>query len=184
MGLPGAGKTTLASTLAAHSSGQHLSAGQWLRDRMAAGDQAAAEQLRASTTMNRPLFLRFLRESLARQPSHQDLLIIDGAPRTPAQVSWLREALADGDATVFGVHLDLPSATAMQRLASRAPRHGDGAAADPARRIAAEEPGLWLTLTAFGKHWPLLTVSAGECQANVMNAVMSAVSSRRAIPSS
>lgn len=184
MGLPGSGKTTLASTLAVQSGGQHLSAGQWLRDRMAVGDQVAAEQLRASATMSRPLFLRFLRESLAQQPGHPGMLIIDGAPRTPAQVTWLREALADGDATVIGVHLDLPSAMAMQRLASRAPRHGDGAAADPARRIAAEEPGLRLTLTAFGKHWPLLTVNAGEVQANVMNDVISAVSSRRAIPSS
>jgi adenylate kinase family enzyme len=64
LGLPGAGKSTLSEALAVEACCRCLSAGQWLRDRMAAGDSAVGEQLRMSATMDKDLFLRFLRESL------------------------------------------------------------------------------------------------------------------------
>lgn len=171
LGLPGAGKTTLSSALAAHGDGLHLSAGQWLRERMAAGDQAIAGQLRDSVTMDKPRFLRFLRESLARQAGSPSLLIVDGAPRTPSQVTWLREAIEaeDDNATVTGIYLEVPPGKAMRRLSGRAPRHGDGNAAAPGRRIAAEEPALAPTLAAFRQHWPLLTVNASHSPAQVLS---------------
>lgn len=161
LGLPGAGKTTLAQALASRGSFVRISAGDWLRERMRSGDEVASEQLRLNSAMDRTLFHHFLDESFAPHSTFSGSLAIDGSPRMQSQVTWLREFLhTRHDTLVVGVYLDLPPQLALERLAARPPRDGDSKTFSYVERIALEKASLDPTLSAFRENWPLLIIAA------------------------
>ena len=161
LGLPGAGKTTLAIELVSANSFVRVSAGDWLRERMRTGDVSVREQLSLNAAMDRTLFQEFLNESVAPYAKFPGSIVIDGSPRIKSQVEWLSESLQSWvDVRVVGIHLTTPPELALQRLTARPPRYGDSEIIPHAERISREEASLRATLNEFSDHWPLLTVEA------------------------
>jgi adenylate kinase len=130
LGLPGAGKGTLARKLAATFGMHHVDMGQLLRNRAKRGDRIGRRihRLQARGDMvPKELVLETLNEHLARLSTDR-MLILDGFPRTTGQLA----ATEDGRVPIKierAIWLDVPRPIAESRLRERAahsPRNDDG----------------------------------------------------------
>ncbi len=114
VGLPGSGKTCQASIVAARNGVEISSAGLWLRGLASAGDPEALQLLANGAPMDQAFFGRWARGVVSVA---DDLVVIDGTPRTTAQVDWLDAHLRPWNGTM--VLLDLPRHLAQTRLRNR-----------------------------------------------------------------
>lgn len=159
MGVPGAGKTTLAAALRASFEAEVFSAGDYLRRRAAEGDQVAASLLFAGRPLSTPAHQQLVDAALSAASESRRILVLDGSPRHVAQA----EALAEAPCLIVGVALVIPEEAAYGRLAARAAGSGriDDSPELSSARIHREArclDALWDYFQAAG--WPLARLDA------------------------
>jgi adenylate kinase len=121
LGKQGAGKGTQCVRLSHHYVVPHVSTGDMLRAAVKLGTPLG---LRAQEVMDRGdllsdgLIMEMVRERLSESDTRARGFILDGCPRTTAQAEQLEELLHP-DRLDLVVDLELPTALAMRRLASR-----------------------------------------------------------------
>jgi len=122
LGAPGAGKGTQAKRVAATLGVPHVSTGELLRGAVEEGTELgvqAREYLDAGRLVPDDVMLGIIRALLAK-PEYRKGFVLDGFPRTVPQAEGLDGILAEGakaiDRVVF---LDIPEATAIERLTAR-----------------------------------------------------------------
>ena len=169
LGLPGSGKSTLARALADAGLGTQVAAGDWLRDRASVGDVGALRLLETATTMDRLTFERFLSD-VTRYALDEETLVLDGAPRTAAQVGWMASF---GDLAclgrVRGIYLQCRPDLATLRIRARGSRYGDGAGV-ASTRVDNENVEISTMLKAFSKLWEINELNAASSTAELVAA--------------
>lgn len=125
IGPPGAGKGTQAERIRDHYGVAWVSTGDMFRAAVAEGTPmglAAKEHMDAGTLVPDDVVVGMTLERLA-QPDCASGVLLDGFPRTVAQADALDIALDDAPIDVV-VHLDVPDAVLVERLAKRADVEG------------------------------------------------------------
>lgn len=122
LGAPGAGKGTVAARVATGISARHISTGAMLRDAVAKGTPAGTA---AKTFMDKGelvpdnVLVDMVDELLAAAAS-EDILLLDGFPRTLNQARSLETLVARHNVAVdLVVYLDVPESVIMERLCGR-----------------------------------------------------------------
>jgi adenylate kinase len=121
LGKQGAGKGTQAKRLAAHYGIAHLSTGDLFRAQAEAGTAFGLEAKRymdAGDLVPDDIVLGVVEECLAPGGPLADGFILDGFPRTKKQAQELERVLGDHPLDVV-VHLDVPKAIVLDRIAGR-----------------------------------------------------------------
>jgi len=157
IGLPGAGKSTLTNALVTTYGCASLSPGEWLRRRAQSGAPQVAARLRHGLPMDKQQSEMFIDLALTRIRHHDCSVVMDGFPRTTAQVGWLRDSLKD-QADVprpVGVYLRIPAVVALNRLGRRSRRSGEEHLR-PEARLTVEAAPLSACHAALRQEWPVL----------------------------
>ncbi len=122
-GPPGAGKGTQAERICASKGVPHISTGEMLRDAVASGSELGSRiktVMESGELVSDDLIGDVVAERL-KQPDALDGFLLDGFPRTVAQVGILDRVLADlGAALDHVVMLEVPDAQIIERLRGRA----------------------------------------------------------------
>jgi adenylate kinase len=121
LGAPGSGKGTQAVQLAEQLGIPHISSGDLLRAHRERGTdlgQRAQSAMDLGDLVPDELVTAMVMERLA-EPDAAGGAVLDGFPRTVRQAEALDRALADHDATLSAIFLDVPSAALVERLAGR-----------------------------------------------------------------
>lgn len=170
MGLPGAGKSTVAAPVAQHLDAIILSGGDVLRTLAASGDGAAMRLITAGKPIPAQEYRGLLAAALGAHPTNP--IILDGSPRNVEQVHTIRE-LCGTD--VIGIFLGVTEQLADIRLRSRS-RAAHRIDDDPMlirQRIARQAADVDHALRAFEREWPLLRVSADLSTAAISAQIVS-----------
>ncbi len=172
MGVPGAGKTSLASSLRESLGGAVFAAGDVLRERAAQGDEHAAAKLRRGTPLSVPEHQELVAQAISEAKAAGKMLVLDGSPRHAAQA----EGLAAFGCGITGIGLVVTEEMAYQRLVTRGAAGGrldDSASLSRVRihREAIELDGLWESFSGAG--WPLRLVDASCLEDDVLDAAVS-----------
>jgi adenylate kinase family enzyme len=169
LGLPGSGKSALAKALCDAGLGVRVAAGDWLRGRASLGDICALYLLETAKTMDQQTFELFLSDA-TRSTLNGETLVIDGAPRTAAQVGWFADFVGPTHpGAVTGIYLRCPPGLATSRLRARSSRYGDGDAVASAR-VGKEASEIAATLAAFSKLWQISELRAASSIAELVTA--------------
>jgi adenylate kinase len=131
VGPPGSGKGTQAPVLAAHLGVPYLSTGDLLRHEVEAGTplgRQVAEVVGRGELVSDDLMIAVLVAALGDDPHGY---VLDGFPRTVAQVRALEAGGTPLPRPDVAVHLDVPDEVVRERLAGRATEEGRADDADP-----------------------------------------------------
>ena len=122
IGPPGAGKGTQAHRLAAARGIPHVSTGDMFRDNIRQGTslgKKASEYLQNGGLVPDDLVTLMVEDRLGREDC-QESFLLDGYPRTAAQIRDLDRILADnGWERTAVLHLEVPEEEVVRRLAGR-----------------------------------------------------------------
>lgn len=122
MGGPGAGKGTVAQTLAPELGLTHLSTGALMRRQVELKTpvgQAIEKIMKSGKLVPDPIVFALLREELER-PANWRGAILDGFPRTRAQAEWLSAFFPKWNTRLTAaIQLDVPEADIIERLSGR-----------------------------------------------------------------
>lgn len=183
LGAPGAGKGTQATALAKHFDVPHISSGELLRARVAAGSSSrvgpdVAERLDRGELVSDDVVIGVVSEALAADEATHGY-VLEGFPRTVEQA---RQAEALGPLTqpCAVVLLDLPDEVARKRLAGRA-RDGRSDDLDPEvadHRLRVFHKEAQPLLDFYRSRGLLVTVDADQPPATVTAAVLAALRDR------
>lgn len=122
MGGPGAGKGTVAQSLAPQMGLAHLSTGALMRREVAQNTplgQKIDKIMKAGKLVPDEIVFELLKAELER-PSNWRGAILDGFPRTLAQAQWLSALFPSwGVRLTAAIQLDVPEADILERLSGR-----------------------------------------------------------------
>ena len=121
LGAPGAGKGTQAEALAAATGAAHVATGDLFRAEIAAGSPLGAiakSYIDAGRLVPDEVTIGMIAERLAR-PDAAQRVILDGFPRTAAQVEALDRAYAASGRRIEALLLDVDRDVLMARLTGR-----------------------------------------------------------------
>ncbi len=166
LGVPGAGKSTLAAHLAQSIKATVFSGGDALRASARAGDSAAADLIRAGLPIPSATYVTLV-ERWAERSQHL-VGVLDGSPRDVAQAAGLAAAgLTPGCAVV----IFLPRRTAEHRLRSRADRSQrfDDDDSIIARRLDVQSEALEEVIEFLTDSIPLLRIDGTRTPTDVSN---------------
>ncbi len=122
MGGPGAGKGTVAQSLAPELGLAHLSTGALMRREVELKTpvgQVIDKIMKSGKLVPDPIVFALLREELER-PANWRGAILDGFPRTRVQAQWLSTFFPQWNTRLTaGIQLDVPEADIIERLSGR-----------------------------------------------------------------
>ena len=186
LGRPGAGKGTQARLLAEHYGVVHVSTGDMLRDpegTVAAEGSDARAAIDAGDLLADEAVIAMVAERMARDDLPERGFVLDGFPRTEAQVEALADLLAPAGVDV-AVDLQVPSDVVLARLAGRRQAAGAAARRDDddgvaARRLARHDADAAPVAAWFADRGLLVSVdgvgSTDEVTARILSAVDAAI---------
>lgn len=182
LGLPGAGKSTQAQSLARELNTRAVSGGSILRLRAQMGDKEAASIIRQGLPMSVTDYARMLESTFTGAPARH--LVLDGSPRSSAQVLTLAQALARLE-TVFhtvGIVLACSDITTIRERLKRR-RHEMARAFEDDdemidRRILLQKDHLTSTVESFSEHWPVYAIDATQPSSQVAKTIRDIVTSQ------
>jgi adenylate kinase family enzyme len=164
MGLPGSGKSTVATMLADAVGGLLFSGGAALRVRAEAGDDEAALILSRYLPIPPHRYIELLASEV--RSSASSIVVLDGSPREPTQFAALQAAQPGPSCAVF---LELGSEQARRRLSRRAltSNRSDDVQGDAMERLRVQEVAICDTASLVDQSWPTARIDAAMPVAEV-----------------
>ena len=120
-GRQGSGKGTQCARLVDHYDTIHISTGDMLRAAVSEGTELGLQAKRVmdqGDLVSDEIMIGIVRDRLARADVAEHGFLLDGFPRTPAQVSALLETIG-GDGLLAAINIDVPVAEVTERMLAR-----------------------------------------------------------------